>query len=98
MWQHQKQPNREVDHSEAPMNHPGSFRCSLPKGLGSHSSSSLSAPYSQNRLNARRSVLTNSLVRLGKELGFLLIMMQTHNHFHVGVWLWSSFSGGYPLL
>uniref|UniRef100_A0A2N9FXE1 Serine-rich protein-like protein n=1 Tax=Fagus sylvatica TaxID=28930 RepID=A0A2N9FXE1_FAGSY len=55
----------------SPTNHPGSFRCSLHKGFGSHSSSS-SAPYSQNRLNARRSAMTNSLVRIGGVEGDLV--------------------------
>ncbi|XP_057417811.1 uncharacterized protein LOC130712009 [Lotus japonicus] len=44
----------------SPTTHPGSFRCSLHKGFGSHSA----APYSSNRLNARRSAMTNSLVRI----------------------------------
>ncbi|XP_061350814.1 uncharacterized protein LOC133295913 [Gastrolobium bilobum] len=47
----------------SPTTHPGSFRCSLHKGFGSHSASS-AAQYSQNRLNARRSAMTNSLVRI----------------------------------
>ncbi|KAL2338454.1 hypothetical protein Fmac_012900 [Flemingia macrophylla] len=45
----------------SPTTHPGSFRCSL------HKKTSLSqapAPYSPNRLNARRSAMTNSLVRI----------------------------------
>ncbi|XP_068637858.1 uncharacterized protein [Aristolochia californica] len=45
----------------SPTTHPGSFRCSLHKGFGSsHAVSS-----SSNRLNARRSAMTNSLVRIG---------------------------------
>ncbi|KVG79634.1 uncharacterized protein LOC112504634 [Cynara cardunculus var. scolymus] len=41
--------------------HPGSFRCSLRKTYNnSHSMTS----YSPNRLNARRSAMTNSLVRI----------------------------------
>ncbi len=48
-----------------PTNHPGLFRCSLPKGYGSDSLSSFSVPYSQNRLNTRKSALMNSLVRIG---------------------------------
>lgn len=55
----------------SPTSHPGSFRCSLHKGFGSHVSTS-SAPYSQNRLNARRSAMTNSLVRIGGVEGDLV--------------------------
>ncbi|CAL0325669.1 unnamed protein product [Lupinus luteus] len=44
----------------SPTTHPGSFRCSLHKNCGSHSA----ARYSPNRLNARRSAMTNSLVRI----------------------------------
>ncbi|KAI3730007.1 hypothetical protein L6452_18683 [Arctium lappa] len=45
----------------SPTTHPGSFRCSLHKNYnGSHSMTS----YSPNRLNARRSAMTNSLVRI----------------------------------
>nr|ACJ86153.1 unknown [Medicago truncatula] len=43
----------------SPTTHPGSFRCSLHKGFGSRAAVT---PYSQNRLNARRSAMTNSLV------------------------------------
>ncbi|CAN6459535.1 unnamed protein product [Victoria cruziana] len=39
----------------SPTNHPGSFRCSLHKNAGAPS----------NRLDARRSSMTNSLVRIG---------------------------------
>ncbi|KAI4344217.1 hypothetical protein L6164_011468 [Bauhinia variegata] len=52
----------------SPTTHPGSFRCSLHKGLGSRSA----APYSPNRLNARRSAMTNSLVRIGGVEGDLV--------------------------
>lgn len=45
----------------SPTTHPGSFRCSLHKSFGGASSA---APYSPNRLNARRSAMTNSLVRI----------------------------------
>ncbi|KAK7292009.1 hypothetical protein RIF29_07617 [Crotalaria pallida] len=45
----------------SPTTHPGSFRCSLHKNCGSHS---VTTPYSPNRLNARRSAMTNSLVRI----------------------------------
>eukprot|EP00262_Sarcandra_glabra_P002946 TRINITY_DN1336_c0_g3_i1.p1 TRINITY_DN1336_c0_g3~~TRINITY_DN1336_c0_g3_i1.p1 ORF type:complete len:235 (-),score=-6.04 TRINITY_DN1336_c0_g3_i1:223-852(-) len=44
----------------SPTTHPGSFRCSLHKNYGYHAVSSPS-----NRLNARRSAMTNSLVRIG---------------------------------
>ncbi|RZS27155.1 hypothetical protein BHM03_00060589, partial [Ensete ventricosum] len=46
----------------SPTTHPGSFRCSLHKGLSSRSTA-VSAP--SNCLNARRSAMTNSLVRIG---------------------------------
>ncbi|XP_058111429.1 uncharacterized protein LOC131254730 [Magnolia sinica] len=46
----------------SPTTHPGSFRCSLHKNLTS-SSHAVSSP--SNRLNARRSAMTNSLVRIG---------------------------------
>ncbi|KAK7330012.1 hypothetical protein VNO77_24197 [Canavalia gladiata] len=46
----------------SPTTHPGSFRCSLHKK--SHGSHAAAAPYSPNRLNARRSAMTNSLVRI----------------------------------
>ncbi|XP_074588914.1 uncharacterized protein LOC141844819 [Curcuma longa] len=50
----------------SPTTHPGSFRCSLHKGLRlSHHRSSASAAAASNRLNARRSAMTNSLVRIG---------------------------------
>nr|ABK26255.1 unknown [Picea sitchensis] len=42
----------------SPTNHPGSFRCSLHRN-SSHSSST------HSQLNARRSAMTNSLVRIG---------------------------------
>ena len=51
----------------SPTNHPGSFRCSLHKGFNNHST-----PYSSNRLNARRSAMTNSLVRIGTVEGDLV--------------------------
>jgi len=44
----------------SPTTHPGSFRCSLHK----KSHATAPAPYSPNRLNARRSAMTNSLVRI----------------------------------
>ncbi|KAI3670860.1 hypothetical protein L1987_87503 [Smallanthus sonchifolius] len=46
----------------SPTSHPGSFRCSLHKNANnSHGT----VPYPSNRLNARRSAMTNSLVRIG---------------------------------
>ncbi|XP_026656059.2 uncharacterized protein LOC103723846 [Phoenix dactylifera] len=50
----------------SPTNHPGSFRCSLHKGIQLHPSHQNHAAFSpSNRLNARRSAMTNSLVRIG---------------------------------
>ncbi|XP_010927347.1 uncharacterized protein [Elaeis guineensis] len=50
----------------SPTNHPGSFRCSLHKGLHLHPHHQNHASFSpSNRLNARRSAMTNSLVRIG---------------------------------
>lgn len=50
----------------SPTTHPGSFRCSLHKNSGNNSNSySTTSTYSSNRLNARRSAMTNSLVRIG---------------------------------
>ncbi|XP_076944994.1 uncharacterized protein LOC143615873 [Bidens hawaiensis] len=43
----------------SPTTHPGSFRCSL------HKNYNISQTYSPNRLNARRSAMANSLVRIG---------------------------------
>lgn len=57
----------------SPTTHPGSFRCSLHKGVGfggSPSSSNYSS--NNNRLNARRSAMTNSLVRIGGVEGDLV--------------------------
>ncbi|KAF8393107.1 hypothetical protein HHK36_021348 [Tetracentron sinense] len=51
----------------SPTNHPGSFRCSLHKNCNNHSVS-----YPSNRLNARRSAMTNSLVRIGTVEGDLV--------------------------
>ncbi|KAJ0965935.1 hypothetical protein J5N97_027106 [Dioscorea zingiberensis] len=54
----------------SPTTHPGSFRCSIHKGFQLHHhphhhsvSHAFSSP--SNRLNARRSAMTNSLVRIG---------------------------------
>ncbi|CAK9314816.1 unnamed protein product [Citrullus colocynthis] len=52
----------------SPTTHPGSFRCSLHKGIISRPP----APYSPSRLNARRSAMTNSLVRIGGVEGDLV--------------------------
>ncbi|CAL9095596.1 unnamed protein product [Musa textilis] len=50
----------------SPSTHPGSFRCSLHKGLDLHNPSHVVAAASpSNRLNARRSAMANSLVRIG---------------------------------
>ncbi|XP_042479247.1 uncharacterized protein LOC122060134 [Macadamia integrifolia] len=54
----------------SPTTHPGSFRCSLHKGFsGTHHRA---GSYPSNRLNARRSVMTNSLVRIGTVEGELV--------------------------
>jgi len=45
----------------SPTTHPGSFRCSLHKNYNNNQA----VTYSPNRLNARRSAMTNSLVRIG---------------------------------
>ncbi|GMI97634.1 hypothetical protein like AT5G11090 [Hibiscus trionum] len=54
----------------SPTNHPGSFRCSLHKSF--NNSHSLSGYAPSNRLNARRSAMTNSLVRIGGVEGDLV--------------------------
>lgn len=48
----------------SPTTHPGSFRCSLHKNLSSGGNHN-TASYPSNRLNMRRSAMTNSLVRIG---------------------------------
>lgn len=53
----------------SPTNHPGSFRCSMHKNV---SNQAPSASYPANRLNARRSAMTNSLVRIGTVEGDLV--------------------------
>ncbi|KAE8675864.1 Serine-rich protein-related [Hibiscus syriacus] len=63
-----KQPKRTCMCS--PTTHPGSFRCSLHKGFNIQHASSGYAP--NNRLNARRSAMTNSLVRIGGVEGDLV--------------------------
>lgn len=52
----------------SPTSHPGSFRCSLHKNVNHAPSIS----YSPSRLNARRSAMTNSLVRIGTVEGDLV--------------------------
>ncbi|XP_021757839.1 putative protein TPRXL [Chenopodium quinoa] len=54
----------------SPTNHPGSFRCSLHKNAPSRNASV--QPYQSNRLFARRSAMTNSLVRIGTVEGDLV--------------------------
>jgi hypothetical protein len=54
----------------APTTHPGSFRCKLHKGMQNpNPSSGQSNSVVSNRLNARRSAMTNSLVRIGSVEG-----------------------------
>ncbi|KAK8950806.1 hypothetical protein KSP39_PZI003734 [Platanthera zijinensis] len=54
----------------SPTTHPGSFRCSLHKGLNHQPAALISSPSS--RLNARRSAMTNSLVRIATVEGELV--------------------------
>nr|XP_043630641.1 uncharacterized protein LOC122601973 [Erigeron canadensis] len=54
----------------SPTSHPGSFRCGLHKSKNNNnqninSYSANTTSYPSNRLNARRSAMTNSLVRIG---------------------------------
>ncbi|GFQ00440.1 hypothetical protein PHJA_002188000 [Phtheirospermum japonicum] len=57
----------------SPTSHPGSFRCALHKNsFGGRGGGSHSVPYSPNRLNMRRSAMTNSLVRIGTVEGDLM--------------------------
>ncbi|XP_022730462.1 uncharacterized protein LOC111285333 [Durio zibethinus] len=63
-----KQPKRTCMCS--PTTHPGSFRCSLHKSCNNSHSETSYAP--SNRLNARRSAMTNSLVRIGGVEGDLV--------------------------
>ncbi|KAL7162220.1 hypothetical protein ACSBR2_042660 [Camellia fascicularis] len=53
----------------SPTNHPGSFRCSLHKNANNRPQT---VSYHSNRLNARRSAMTNSLVRIGTVEGDLV--------------------------
>ncbi|XP_059299328.1 uncharacterized protein LOC132052016 [Lycium ferocissimum] len=50
----------------SPTTHPGSFRCSMHKNMKNNTNTNTqsSISYSPNRLNARRSAMTNSLVRI----------------------------------
>ncbi|XVE71552.1 hypothetical protein DITRI_Ditri10aG0160200 [Diplodiscus trichospermus] len=63
-----KQPKRTCMCS--PTTHPGSFRCSLHKSFNNSHAVTSYAP--SNRLNARRSAMTNSLVRIGGVEGDLV--------------------------
>ncbi|XVF88259.1 hypothetical protein PTKIN_Ptkin19aG0035400 [Pterospermum kingtungense] len=63
-----KQPKRTCMCS--PTTHPGSFRCSLHKNFNNTHAVTSYAP--SNRLNARRSAMTNSLVRIGGVEGDLV--------------------------
>ncbi|KAF5776462.1 hypothetical protein HanXRQr2_Chr12g0524541 [Helianthus annuus] len=52
----------------SPTTHPGSFRCSLHKNSNNNNGNgngNSTVTYPSNRLNARRSAMTNSLVRIG---------------------------------
>lgn len=48
----------------SPTTHPGSFRCNMHKNQGSSNQHHNHTPYPNNRLNMRRSAMTNSLVRI----------------------------------
>ncbi|XP_022749588.1 uncharacterized protein LOC111299012 [Durio zibethinus] len=63
-----KQPKRTCMCS--PTTHPGSFRCSLHKSF--NNSHAVGSYTPSNRLNARRSAMTNSLVRIGGVEGDLV--------------------------
>ncbi|XP_057514849.1 uncharacterized protein LOC130796499 [Actinidia eriantha] len=57
----------------SPTTHPGSFRCSLHKNVNSRSRHQhQTVSYQSNRLYARRSAMTNSLVRIGTVEGDLV--------------------------
>ncbi|XP_076893816.1 uncharacterized protein LOC143545927 [Bidens hawaiensis] len=58
----------------SPTTHPGSFRCSLHKNLSNRSSDGGedNTVYRSHRLHARRSAMTNSLVRIGTVEGDLV--------------------------
>ncbi|CAH9076124.1 unnamed protein product [Cuscuta epithymum] len=58
----------------SPTKHPGSFRCSLHKNmdLSGGGRAPTASPCNSNRLNMRRSAMTNSLVRIGTVEGDLV--------------------------
>ncbi|KAL8063028.1 hypothetical protein ABFX02_01G001500 [Erythranthe guttata] len=56
----------------SPSTHPGSFRCALHKSSFGGVGGNHSVPYAPNRLNMRRSAMTNSLVRIGTVEGDLV--------------------------
>ncbi|WJZ94983.1 hypothetical protein VitviT2T_013784 [Vitis vinifera] len=56
----------------SPTTHPGSFRCSMHKNANTGAGSGSGGAYQSNRLNARRSAMTNSLVRIGGVEGDLV--------------------------
>ncbi|KAK3230855.1 hypothetical protein Dsin_002736, partial [Dipteronia sinensis] len=68
---HLEEEQRALVHKKScmcsPTTHPGSFFCSLHKNTngvsGNHGHGTV--PYAPNRLNMRRSAMTNSLVRIG---------------------------------
>lgn len=56
----------------SPSTHPGSFRCALHRNSFGSGGGNQSISYSPNRLNMRRSAMTNSLVRIGTVEGDLV--------------------------
>ncbi|CAK9146279.1 unnamed protein product [Ilex paraguariensis] len=73
---HQKQNTKALSGQKktcmcSPTTHPGSFRCSLHKNGNRHQNHAGSY-HSSHRLNARRSAMTNSLVRIGTVEGDLV--------------------------
>ncbi|CAL5375584.1 unnamed protein product [Camellia sinensis] len=74
----QKQRNKQFSNQKktcmcSPTTHPGSFRCSLHKNVSNrHQQYRNTVSYRANRLNARRSAMTNSLVRIGTVEGDLV--------------------------
>ncbi|XP_047332052.1 uncharacterized serine-rich protein C215.13-like [Impatiens glandulifera] len=70
-------PNQKVSNQKktcmcSPTTHPGSFRCSLHKNTNNRRSRNEATSYHSNRLYARRSAMTNSLVRIGTVEGDLM--------------------------
>ncbi|KAK4388635.1 hypothetical protein Sango_2200500 [Sesamum angolense] len=66
-------PTRVTLHALSPSSHPlRSFRCALHKNSFGGGARNHSIPYSPNRLNMRRSAMTNSLVRIGTVEGDLV--------------------------